>query len=156
MTSVIFSPVQGQPTHAPTKKNTANPLHAPSHSEKIMQFIDIAHALATAGIYAGLATVGALFVSHLASYRPKSTPTPAPQPEPTPEPEPVAEPVTIEPEVIEPESEPVDRVQELYDFYRGMTLRELRTHVKGRVRGIRNTKRDVLARRLAEAVAAAA
>lgn len=126
-----------------------------------MQFIDIARALATAGIYAGLATVGALFISHLASYRPKSIPTPAPQPEPTPkpepepEPEPVAEPATIEPEVIEPESEPVDRVQELYDFYKGMTIRELRTHVKGRVRGIRTLTRDVLARRLAEAVAAA-
>lgn len=125
-----------------------------------MQFIDIAHALATAGIYAGLATVGALFISHLASYRPKSIPTPAPQPEPTPEPEPepepVAEPATIvEPEVIEPESEPVDRVQELYDLYRGMTLRALRKEVKGRVRGIRTLTLDVLARRLAEAVAAA-
>jgi hypothetical protein len=124
-----------------------------------MQFLDVAHALATAGIYAGIAIVGGLFVSHLATYKPTSaTPTPAPQPEPTPEvePEPVAEPDPIvEPEVIEPDAEAADRVEELFAFYKGMTLRALRKEVKGRVRGIRNMTIDVLARRLAEAVAAA-
>jgi hypothetical protein len=127
-----------------------------------MQFLDVAHALATAGIYAGIAIVGGLFVSHLATYKPTSaTPTPASQPEPTHEvePEPVAEPDPIvEPEVIEPETEPepiVDRVEELFEEYRGMTLRALRKEVKGRVRGIRSLTRDDLALRLAEAVAAA-
>lgn len=130
-----------------------------------MQFLDVTQALATAGIYAGIAIVGGLFVFHLATYKPTSaTPTPAPQPEPTPEvePEPVVEPDPIveptpevEPEVIEPEAEAVDRVEELFAFYRGMTLRALRKEVKGRVRGIRSLTRDDLALRLAEAVAAA-
>jgi hypothetical protein len=133
-----------------------------------MQFLDVTQALATAGIYAGIAIVGGLFVFHLATYKPTlATPTPAPQPEPTPEvePEPVVEPDPIveptpevEPEVIEPETEPepiVDRVEELFEEYRGMTLRALRKEVKGRVRGIRSLTRDDLALRLAEAVAAA-
>jgi hypothetical protein len=114
-----------------------------------MQFLDVAHALATAGIYAGIAIVGGLFVFHLATYKPTSaTPTPAPQPEPTPEPEPEPEPI-VEPT---PESDPVE---ELFEQYRAMKIRDLRGLVQGRVTGIRKMTRDVLARRLAEAVAAA-
>jgi hypothetical protein len=124
-----------------------------------MQFLDIAQALATLGVYGGIATIGLMFASHLATYKPTSaTPTPATQPEPTPEvePEPVVEPDPIvEPEVIEPEAEAVDRVEELFAEYRAMKIRDLRGLVQGRVTGIRKMTRDVLARRLAEAVAAA-